>query len=223
MRPWAWLRAPWDHTLTCDVHACSGRSRSTRRGRYGASRGWLGCRPPMQLPCSTRRCLRTQVDHAGLLELYLRVLSEGVVPSHLWAAIDMFEGYEWLVAAGVLGAGHARLAFDKHRYVGFSEKGMRGARDEGWLGRFACAALADGFDLRNASEVAAARGERMAPLLFGEWSVSGEPLSGLEPNDPAEQLAEPRALPLSCDRWRQWAGCQWAAAVSLDVGLHHVA
>ena len=49
---------------------------------------------------------------------------------------------------------------------------MRGARDEGWLDRFACAAMSDGFDLQNASAVAKMRGERMAPLVFGEWSVA---------------------------------------------------
>ena len=83
----------------------------------------------------------------------------------------MFEGFEWLVEAGILSQ-HPRLLFDKHRYVGFSEKGMRGARDPSWLSEFACAAMHDGFDLRNASAVAALRGEQIADLVFGEWSVA---------------------------------------------------
>ena len=113
------------------------------------------------------------VDHAGLLELYHAALA--MLPSEIFAVIDMFEGFEWLVDGGVLEqppGRERRLAFDKHRYVGFSEKGMRGALDEPWLERFACAAMSDGFDLCNASVVAARRGETMAPLMFGEWSVA---------------------------------------------------
>ena len=111
------------------------------------------------------------VDHAGLLQLYHEALA--MLPRDLFAVIDMFEGFEWLVEGGVLHQSPGRrLAFDKHRYVGFSEKGMRGALDEPWLDSFACAAMSDGFDLHNASAVAAQSGETMAPLMFGEWSVA---------------------------------------------------
>ena len=117
------------------------------------------------------------VDHSALVELYTQALAH-VVPPSIYALLDMFEGFEWLVkrdllSVGVPGVpGRRLIAFDKHRYVGFSDKGMRGARDEAWLASFACAAMSDGFDLPNATATAAERGEVMAPLIFGEWSVA---------------------------------------------------
>ena len=110
------------------------------------------------------------IDYAGLAAYYKAALTQ-IVPSHLFAVVDIFEGFDWLVQYGILSM-HPRLVFDKHRYTGFSEKGMRGALDPQWLYQFACAAMSDGFDLKNASAVASARGESMAPLVFGEWSVA---------------------------------------------------
>ena len=114
------------------------------------------------------------VDHSRLVQFYAEAIAR-VVPRHLYALLDMFEGFEWLVERGVLRSAEGRkhlLAFDKHRYVGFSEKGMRGALDGDWLDAFACAAMRDGFDLENATVAAARRGEVMPALVFGEWSVA---------------------------------------------------
>ena len=53
------------------------------------------------------------VDHAALVGLYAEALQR-LVPRHVYAFIDMFEGFGWLIDEGVAD-GRERFAFDKHR------------------------------------------------------------------------------------------------------------